>query len=332
VTSLVQLIDRDGTRRVALVDGEDLRLLLESPTVYALAQNAVIHGNRLIDLVHKLVGGSRISYDAVYEGHSEYRLLPPFDHPKEPACCFITGTGLTHRASVDNRNAMHAEKAQLTDSMRMYQWGLEGGRPNPGEIGASPEWFYKGNGTIVRAHGESLEVPDFAEDGGEEAEIAGVYFIDAQGNPRRVGLTQGNEFSDHVFEKRNYLYLASSKLRHCSVGPELVLDPDFSAVPGHARIHRGNELLWEKETRSGEENMCHTLENMEHHHFKFPLHRRPGDVHIHFFGASAFSFGDKIQLKHGDVMEVNYEGYGRPLRNPLQVVQGPPALARVLPA
>lgn len=331
MTSLVQLMDRDGSRRVAIVDGEDLRLLRESPSLYALAQNAVTHGIRLIDMVHQLAGGSRISYDAVYDGHSEYRLLPPFDHPKEPACCFVTGTGLTHRASVDNRNAMHAEKTQVTDSMRMYQWGVEGGRPNPGDIGVSPEWFYKGNGTILRAHGEPLEVPAFADDGGEESEIAGVYFIDVQGTPRRVGLAQGNEFSDHVFEKRNYLYLASSKLRQCSVGPELILDPDFGAVPGYARIRRGNDILWEKEIRSGEANMCHTLENMEHHHFKFPLHRRSGDVHIHYFGASGFSFGDNLRLQQGDVMEVNYQGYGRPLRNPLQVISGPPALARVLP-
>jgi hypothetical protein len=331
MTSLVQLRDRDGSRRVALVEGDNLRLLLQSPSIYALAQQAVIHGKKLIDVVQMTAGGATIPYDAVYDGHSEYRLLPAFDHPKEPACCFVTGTGLTHRASVDNRNAMHAEKAELTDSMRMYQWGVEGGRPKSGEIGVSPEWFYKGNGTIVRAHGESLEVPAFAEDGGEESEIAGVYLIDAEGNPRRVGLTQGNEFSDHVFEKRNYLYHASSKLRQCSIGPELVIDADFSLVPGHARVRRGQRVIWEKAILSGEENMCHTLENMEHHHFKFPLHRRSGDVHIHFFGASAFSFGDKLQLQQGDTMEVNYQGYGRALRNPLEVVEGPPALVRAVP-
>lgn len=330
MTSLVQLAHNDGSRSVALVEGTDLRLLQEGRSVYALAQLAVIHNHKLIDLVETLATGPRISYDAIYDGRSDYRLLVPFDHPTEQACCFVTGTGLTHRASVDNRNAMHAEKTQVTDSMRMYQSGVEGGRPAAGQIGVSPEWFYKGNGTILRAHNESLDVPAFAEDGGEESEIAGIYFIDAQGNPRRVGLAQGNEFSDHVFEKRNYLYLASSKLRQCSIGPELVLDPDFNAVPGHARIRRGSEVIWEKEIRSGEANMCHSLENMEHHHFKFPLHRRPGDVHIHFFGASAFSFGDKVQLQQGDTMEVNYEGYGRALRNPLAVIPGPPALTRVL--
>ena len=53
----------------------------------------------------------------------------------EPALCHVTGTGLTHRTSVENRNPMHQEKTTVTDSMRMYQWGLEGGTPPHGTIG-----------------------------------------------------------------------------------------------------------------------------------------------------------------------------------------------------
>jgi len=226
---------------------------------------------------------------------------------------------------------MHQEKTAVTDSMRMYQSGLEGGTPPSGTIGTSPEWFYKGNGSCLRGHGDALTVPAFAEDGGDESEIAGAYIIDNDGRPRRVGMTQGNEFSDHVFEKKNYLYLASSKLRECSIGPELVLDPQFQDVRGSARVLRGGSALWQKSIKTGESNMCHSLENMEHHHFKFPMHRRPGDVHIHFFGASALSFGDGVHLEAGDVMEVHYEGFGRPLRNPIRVESGPAALIRVEP-
>jgi hypothetical protein len=65
--------------------------------------------------------------------------------------------------------------------------------------------------------------------------------------------------------------------------------------------------------------MCHSLENIEHHHFKFETHRRPGDVHVYYFGACALSFGDGIQLAHQDVMIAGFEGFGRPLRNPLCV-------------
>ena len=77
--------------------------------------------------------------------------------------------------------------------------------------------------------------------------------------------------------------------------------------------------------------MCHSLANIEHHHFKFEAHRRPGDIHVHFYGASAFSFGDQVRLMAGDVMEVNFRGFGRPLRNPIAVEAGPATLSRVLP-
>jgi len=71
--------------------------------------------------------------------------------------------------------------------------------------------------------------------------------------------------------------------------------------------------------------------NIEHHHFKFEAHRRPGDIHIHFFGADAFSFGEGVKLEDGDVMQVQWEGFGRPLRNPLQVLAGPDRLVTIRP-
>ncbi len=77
--------------------------------------------------------------------------------------------------------------------------------------------------------------------------------------------------------------------------------------------------------------MSHTLANLEHHHFKYDVHRRPGDAHIYFFGADAFSFGAGIRLQHGDVMVVAFEGFGRPLRNPLCVNTTAEELVEVLP-
>ena len=221
-------------------------------------------------------------------------------------------------ASAKNRQAMHGNPEDLTDSMRMYRWGVEGGRPAAGQIGTSPEWFYKGCGTILRGHGAALTVPSYAEDGGEEPEVAGVYVIDPAGRPRRIGLTVGNEFSDHEFERRNYLYLAASKLRECAIGPEIVIGETFDSVPGEVSVLRGGSTLWSKAIRTGESVMSHSLANIEHHHFKFEGHRRPGDVHVHFFGADAFSFGEGVRLEDGDVMQVRFDGFGRPLRNVLE--------------
>ena len=313
---LVQLAGPDG-RRVALVEEPRLRLLEDCRSVYDLASECLNEGASLTEGIARRRSQEFIDYDAVHAGRSGWRICPSADVPSEPARCLVSGTGLTHKASARNRDAMHRAAQAVTDSTRMYQSGVEGGKPALGEAGVAPEWFYKGCGTVLRAHNEPLIVPEFAEDGGEEPEVAGVYVIDAQGTPRRIGFTAGNEFSDHVLERKNYLYLAASKLRTCAIGPELVVDGDFDLVPGEVSVDRGERVLWSREIRTGESAMCHSLSNIEHHHFKFEFHRRPGDLHIHFFGADAFSFGDGVRLEDGDVMQVRFTGFGRPLRNPL---------------
>ena len=319
MTRVVQLTHPTQGRRIAAVNGNKLVLLAGTDSVFRLAQAAIA---RKISLAKKIAASrsrESLDYDAIYFGKSKWRLLPAFDHPDEPARCLVTGTGLTHRKSAENRQAMHSATAPLSDSMKMYQWGVEGGRPVRGKIGASPEWYYKGCGTILRAHGEPLEVPAFALDGGDEAEVAGAYVIDPSGKPRRVGLMLANEFSDHVLEEKNYLYLAHSKLRTCAIGPELIVDAEFDDVRGTTRIQRGKKTVWSKPFVTGETNMCHTVANLEHHHFKYPAHRQPGDAHVYFFGADAFSFGDGVRLKDGDVMEIELPGFGRALQNPIRI-------------
>ena len=329
---LVQLRHPSRGRKVGLVQAESLALLDGIDSIYRLALAAIEQSQSLTEAIATKQSKDLLDYGPIYEGRSEWRLLPAFDHPDEPACCLVTGTGLTHKASAENRQSMHKDKARpITDSMRMYQDGLEGGRPAPGQIGAQPEWFYKRNGAILRAHGEALEAPCFSLDCGEEAEVAGVYIIGHDGAPRRVGMALGNEFSDHKLESRNYLFLAHSKLRTCALGPELVVTPEFVDARGQVRIVRGPKIIWSKPFATGEHNMSHTLANLEHHHFKYREHRRPGDVHIHFFGADVFSFGEGVQLAHGDQMEIELASFGRPLRNPLRVDTSTPQLISVKP-
>ena len=322
---IVQLNHPSLGRKTAVVEGETLRLLHTCESTYSCVLTALIRGASLKETIESLAGDKTLVYAPVYAGESDWKLLPPLDHPEEPARCFVGGTGLTHSKGAKNRDAMHAQPAKetLTDSMKIYQWGVEGGKPEAGEIGVQPEWFYKGNGLILRAHNEPLEIPNFADDGGEEPEVVGLYVIDMAGTPRRLGFAIGNEFSDHQMERKNYLYLAPSKIRNCSVGPELVLDADFSKIEGTVRIERNGATLWEHPVSSGEANMTHTLANLEYHHFKYPLHRRPGDVHLHFFGTGAFSFGAGIELKEGDRMSVALEGFGKPLVNPLKLDDTP---------
>ncbi len=331
MTRLIQ-IKNGNTRRVALVEEPHLRLLRECDSIYALAQAAIAGNTTISDAARQRVTGDRLDYDPIYATESEWQILPPIDHPEDPARCMISGTGLTHLGSAKDRQSMHAAVSEeLTDSMKMFRWGVEGGRPAPGTIGTSPEWFYKGTGTMLRAYNEPLDIPSHAEDGGEEGEIAAVYLIAPDGQPHRIGMAAGNEFSDHRFEKRNYLNLAGSKLRTCALGPELVTDSRFQSVPGEVSIQRAGVVLWSKTIRTGEAEMCHSLQNIEHHHFKFEAHRRPGDVHVHFMGADCLSFGEGIELADGDVVKIKFEGFGRALSNPVKVTKASPILISVIP-
>jgi len=316
---LVQIAN-SSRRAVAAVREPDLVLLRDVDSVLALAQRAVHNGGNLTDAAGALLSGETLRYDAVWNGESDWKLLAPIDWPGEPQRVLVSGTGLTHLGSARDRQAMHRAaaaqpEAQMTDSMRMFEWGRQHGRPDPGAVGIAPEWFYKGDGSMIQAPFGSLPIPGYAEDGGEEAEVAAIYLIAEDGSPWRIGMAVGNEFSDHVFERRNYLNLAGSKLRMCSIGPELVVNPVFDDIPGSVRILRGNDVLWQKQIATGERNMCHSLANLEHHHFKFALHRQPGTLHIHFMGADCLSFGEGIRLQAGDVTEVQFQNFGRALRN-----------------
>jgi hypothetical protein len=296
------------------------------PSLYDLVWESLESGYRIRELVGNHLSKEKLSYDRVYTGKDAWTLLPSFDHPRDPMHCVVSGTGLTHKSSAENRSEMHRkakEKEALSDSMRMYLMGEEGGKPAQGAIGVQPEWFYKGNGTVLRGHASSLQIPAYALDGGEEPEIAGLYVVDSAGMPVRIGMSQGNEFSDHGMEQKNYLYLAPSKLRQCAIGPELVTGATFSDIAGTVTIERGGATLWSMPVKTGEVNSTHSLENLEHHHFKYSQHRLPGQVHIHFFGAFGLSFNEGIRLEDGDEMVISMKGFGRPLRNRVKQLHGP---------
>ncbi|MEO6186754.1 MAG: AraD1 family protein [Steroidobacteraceae bacterium] len=321
----MRLIQLEQSRhlRVGVVDaaGERVRLLDGVASTLELAMRAIAANTSLERQAAATPGAEELDYSTVLH---EQRVRAPLHHP-DPAHCLVSGTGLTHLGSAAARDAMHqtiklqTQEGALTDSMRMFQWGVEGGSPARGQRGAQPEWFYKGNGSILAHPGAALESPAFALDGGEEPELVGLYLIGADGMPHRLGYALGNEFSDHVTERSNYLYLAHSKLRVCAVGPELrtgVLPRDLR---GSSRILRDGAVLWEKPFLTGEANMCHSLENLEYHHFKYAAHRQPGDVHLHFFGTATLSFADGIRAQAGDVFEIDLPALGAPLRNVLHV-------------
>jgi hypothetical protein len=326
---LAQIVDDSGKRALVVTARGESRLVKGARTTLDLAGQAIEAGAPLRKLIAERGVGKPVDLAAALK---EKRVLNPIDH-KDPAHLFVTGTGLTHLGSAEGRDAMHrslADPSALTDSMRMFRLGLEGGKPAPGAAGAQPEWFYKGDGSMLVVPGGDFLSPSFALDGGEEPEIVGVYLIDPAGAPVRVGFALGDEFSDHVMERQNYLYLAHSKLRPSSFGPELLVGELPADVHGVSRIRRGKEIVWERPFLSGEQNMSHAIANLEAHHFKYPLFRRPGDVHVHFFGTATLSFTDGIKAQKGDVFEIEAEPFGLPLRNRLWAGKAEKVKARAL--
>ncbi|ATN36520.1 GguC protein [Rhizobium sp. ACO-34A] len=294
--------------------GDAARLVPGFASTYELAKAAIASGISIAALVERQDAGDAVDLAALAAGG---KLDCPVRHP-DPAHMFLTGTGLTHTGSASARDSMHADTTGMSDSMKMFRMGIEGGKPKAGETGVQPEWFYKGTGVNAIAPGEPLVSPSFALDGGEEPEIAGFYLMGEDGTAFRIGFSLANEFSDHVTEKINYLYLAHSKLRPASFGPELLVGELPEHVTGASRILRDGKVIWEKPFLSGEGNMSHTIANLEYHHFKYDLFRQPGDLHVHMFGTATLSFADGIKTQDGDVFEVSATQFGLALSNPLK--------------
>jgi hypothetical protein len=325
---LVQLLDDAGGRCVGVFDGDGAAFRLRGvDSLYELALCALDAGGTLADQIRERRTEDVVDVDAAL---ADGRLLPAIDHP-DPAHLLLSGTGLTHLGSAEGRDRMHRAAAgdRETDSMRMFRMGLEGGKPEGGGPGVQPEWFYKGSGDGIVGPGAPLLAPGFAEDGSEEPEIAGIYIIDSRGVPRRLGFCLANEFSDHVTERGNYLWLAHSKLRPAALSAEIIgeLPPD---VRGTSRIRRNGSVIWEKPFLTGEANMSHTIANLEHHHFKYAQFRRPGDVHVHFFGTATLSFADGVTTRAADIFEIEAPPFRLPLQNPLGTVEAPADAARPL--
>jgi len=322
---LIQMTSEAGERIIAASPGGmQARRVQGATTVYALANTAIGAQSTLAAVVDAAGYGEDIDLnDALRRG----RILAPVDHP-DSARTWLTGTGLTHLGSADARDRMHANarSPRASDSLKMFQLGVEGGKPANGTPGVQPEWFYKGDGRSLIAPEQPLTSPAFALNGGEEPELAGIYVISGDGTPFRLGYTLANEFSDHVMERMNYLYLAHSKLRPASIGPELLVGELPADMHGTALIRRAGKAIWEKPFLTGEANMSHYLSNLEHHHFKYPLFRRPGDLHVHFFGTATISFGDGVIAQDGDVFEIEAPPFSLPLRNPLRTVPAPPTV------
>lgn len=325
---LIQFQLPEKGRRIGYIDGGHVIDLTSVNAEWTQIYNLFLEARRSGKTIDAYLAttptetANRVLYNqllAARPGDDSGWILPPLDHP-DPAHCTVSGTGLTHLGSMEARDQMHTiadtDEETKTDSQKMFEMGLRDGKPVPGQRGIQPEWFYKGNGIILRGHNDFLDIPDFSEDGGEEPEIVGCYVIDDDGIPCRLGFTIGNEWADHPMERVNYLWLALSKMRVCAVGPELVTEESFTDIRGSCQIARESEEIYHSgDLLTGEAHMSHTLANLEDHHFKYPHFRIPGDVHLHYFGTMKLSFPNRPTYETGDEIKIQFDGMGAPLVN-----------------
>ena len=317
---LVQFLSPAGERRVGVVsdDGGSVQALSGVRTVYELAQQAARERCQLVDLVAgrgrggdpRSVRSARPRPRARSARPSRSGALPGDRHRTDPsrqrpgarchASCDAAGRGPARRE--------YDEDVQTRPGGRPTRRGWAGRRAR---VVLQGRRQHRGGARAASDHAELCA--RWRRGGGDRHALRD----NRRRRPCRVGYALGNEFADHVLERQNYLYLAHSKLRECAFGPELLLGELPPDVRGRIRVVRGGERIWQAEFISGEANMSHTLANLEHHHFKYPLFRRPGDVHVHFIGAAVLSFTAGVKAEQGDVFEIEVPAFGAPLRNPL---------------
>ncbi len=315
---LINICEANGELALIGKTSGDYHYINGVQNILALAKIAAANNNSIEEQAKIQTFGAKVNIDEIIE----HKRFLPILNGQEPSNIFLTGTGLTHLGSAEGRDKMHKSTGQamdsLTDSMKMFLMGVENGKPKDGEIGAQPEWFYKGNGNALVGALDDLTSPWFALDGGEEPEIAGIYYIDQNSSVNRLGFALANEFSDHIVEKGNYLWLAHSKLRNAALGFELISGDLPIEITGTSKIKRGGKTIWERQFLSGENNMSHTIANLEFHHFKYDLFRKSGEFHVHFFGTATASFADGFRTQDGDVFEISADTFDFKISNRLR--------------
>ncbi|TAK71991.1 MAG: hypothetical protein EPO11_10685 [Gammaproteobacteria bacterium] len=205
--------------------------------------------------------------------------LPPMK-PEEKLFSFVNGMGLTHKRIASIRYSSD-------------------------NIPIQGEWFYKGNGTILKTTADSLYVPPNAYSCTEEAEIVLIYVIDALSIPYRIGYTLGNDFSDPKMGKTNHAYFGQSKLRTCSIAPEIKVGEPPLELIGNVIIKRNNEYVWRSQFVTGINNMLYSLEKIESLVFQHDQFLIPGMVHYLFLGADTTSYSHGIRLMDGDIIDIS---------------------------
>jgi hypothetical protein len=218
----------------------------------------------------------------------EGRLLPPLEHPV-PTRCWVTASA-----------------------------------PADGE--GPPSWFFRGSGSTLVGAEQPLPLPGFAPAGAPVAQLLGLYVIADDGTPCQAGWALGHPVVDPALAMGSGA--GHARLRCTAVGPELLIGALPAELPAIARARRKTAVVGERRFDLGTASRTHSYADLARDHFRYQMHRRPGDVHVHCFGTSA----PDTALATGDdlTFELECAAFGLPLRNRVTISETVAPTVRML--
>ncbi|MFB7928925.1 MULTISPECIES: FAH family protein [Streptomyces] len=180
---------------------------------------------------------------------------------------------------------------------------------------SQPNWFLKGLGDVLRTSGQDLRAPAGSVALTEEAEVVLVYVTDADGMPRYVGYTFGNDLTDIGRFRRHRGHLSYAKLCDAGVAPWLFLDEPPRQVTGHVTIERDGEPAWRGEFTTGTKALHYGLDDIMSELFSYDALLAPGRVHYVYIGADRSSFHDGFRMTDRDRVTLDFASHGVTLSN-----------------
>lgn len=164
-------------------------------------------------------------------------------------------------------------------------------------------WFYKGNGSLLKTHGEALNIPYHALSIACEPGIVCIYMVDPFGKLRFVGFTLGNDVHDPLLGNLDSPDALQASLRDCAIAPAMILGEMHCRLSIDARIERQDAQIscreyvidlkeWQALRR------CTQAFLEQHEQFL-----QPGMVHYVFHGLGHRD--NEPPLQHGDWLDLD---------------------------
>lgn len=202
----------------------------------------------------------------------------------------------------------------LPDPARLHV--SDSGAPPANRAGSEPAgWRYRGDGRSLAGPGTVLTVPEFALDGSERPEIAGLYLIGADRTPVRIGFVLGNRFHDHAAARTHRHFPAQLSPRPTALGPEVRLGDLPREIIVTSRLLRDGVVHRERSFGAGDAHLPQPIADLERRRFEGGIVGRPGDVLLHFFVAPSGHAEDAVRTQPDDAFEAFATGFALPMRN-----------------